>query len=400
MTGRVFSCHFSVVSLLASAAISFCSAAGYSSPSPGTGGRALWVVRTSLLSRESINRLVEKASRGGFNTLFVQVCGRADAYFPSRVFPPAKDCRALLESGFDPLAYVLEKARAKHIAVHAWVNTFLVWSSSGRHESQRHVLNRHPEWMMVDRNGISLSSYGQSRIKKLNMTGIFLSPANKEACRLLEEFILDLAERYPLDGIHLDYLRYPIETVDFSPAAREEFKARSGIDPLDLFSGSDGVNGKIQQAEYQEILRKWTAFRAELITRFLADLTGKLNGRKPRLIRTAAVKPDLDSAYKIYGQDWVRWVKDGLLDIILPMAYSTNPEVVYEQIATACREVGPDHVWAGLRAYNVPVSGIIERTQRIRPLNPAGYCFFSYDGTKDNPLFFERMRYLFPDRRP
>ncbi|HUU27008.1 MAG TPA: family 10 glycosylhydrolase [archaeon] len=370
----------------------FCSsgAAAFLTAGPAKEGRALWVVRTSLLSAKSIDQLVEKASQGGFNTLFVQVSGRGDAYFPSRVYPAAEDCRYLLESGFDPLAYALERAHAKGIAVHAWVNAFLIWSSPKRPASSAHVLNRHPDWMMVDKDGVSLARYGYSRFSELNITGIFLSPAGDRATRMLEEFVLDLVSRYPLDGIHLDYLRYPTGTVDFSPEARKEFETITGVDPVNLFNGQSRKDRS--ETEYRELLKQWKAFRAELVTRFLAKLAKSLNQLKPQLVRSVAVKPDIDSAYEDFGQDWARWVKDGLLDMVLPMAYSTRPEVVRSQISRACREVGPAHVWAGLRAWDVPVSGIIQRAQQIQGLNLAGYCFFSYDGMKDNPLFFESVK--------
>jgi uncharacterized lipoprotein YddW (UPF0748 family) len=47
--------------------------------------RGLWVVRTGLLSPESVDQVVDGAARAGFNALFVQVRGRGDAFYTSRV---------------------------------------------------------------------------------------------------------------------------------------------------------------------------------------------------------------------------------------------------------------------------------------------------------------------------
>jgi uncharacterized lipoprotein YddW (UPF0748 family) len=354
--------------------------------------KALWVVRTSLLSSASIDQMVSRTADAGFDNLFVQVCGRADAYFPSRVYPPAENCRELLDSGFDPLAYVIQKAHARGIKVHAWINTLLVWSNGKPPEDPGHVLNRNPEWMMTDRSGSSLARYSQPLFKKLGIAGVFLSPARQEVTAMLEEFILDLVSRYPVDGIHLDYIRYPMETVDFSPEARKGFQNIAGVDPRSLFQEADRIKTHNGEDAYNRLLEEWKAFRAEIITVFLARLAGKLNRLKPQLVRSAAVKPEIVSAFRLYGQDWPGWVRKGYLDMVLPMAYSTRPDVVYSQISQACEAVGGEKVWVGLRVYDVPVSEIIERVRKITPLQPGGYCFFSYDGIRDNQVFFRWVK--------
>src|SRR5690606_26791871 len=89
--------------------------------------RALWVVRTSLVSPAAIDAMVDAARAGGFNTLLIQVRGRGDAYYLGGAEPRA----AALEdqpASFDPLAHALDRAHAAGIRVHAWVNVNLVSS--------------------------------------------------------------------------------------------------------------------------------------------------------------------------------------------------------------------------------------------------------------------------------
>src|SRR5687767_3788967 len=81
--------------------------------------RALWVTRSSLVSPASISALVRAAREHGFNTLLVQVRGRADAYYTSDLEPRAADL-ARQPASFDPLATVLSESRANGIRVHAW----------------------------------------------------------------------------------------------------------------------------------------------------------------------------------------------------------------------------------------------------------------------------------------
>src|SRR6476469_5412006 len=79
--------------------------------------RALWVTRASMTSPASIATLVKTAHEQGFNTLLVQVRGRADAYYLTDLEPrPADLVRQPL--AFDPLASVLAEARQHGIRVH------------------------------------------------------------------------------------------------------------------------------------------------------------------------------------------------------------------------------------------------------------------------------------------
>jgi uncharacterized lipoprotein YddW (UPF0748 family) len=93
--------------------------------------RALWVLRTSLSSPASVQTLVQSARANGFNTLLVQVRGRGDSYFQSRLEPRAVELLRQPES-FDPLASVIEAARTAGLDVHAWVNVNLVSSAGCR----------------------------------------------------------------------------------------------------------------------------------------------------------------------------------------------------------------------------------------------------------------------------
>src|SRR5215208_1180909 len=112
--------------------------------------RALWVVRTTLTSKEKIRAMVESASRNGFNNLIVQVRGRGDAYYRARWEPRAA---ALKEQSkeFDPLALTIKEAHREGLKVHAWVNTNLLANLDELPTEPEHVYNAHPEWLAVPR---------------------------------------------------------------------------------------------------------------------------------------------------------------------------------------------------------------------------------------------------------
>ena len=78
--------------LLAGAALSafVLSGAAPRAAAPADEVRALWVTRSSLTSPAAIRAMVRSAAASGFNTLLVQVRGRGDAYFASRIEPRAQ----------------------------------------------------------------------------------------------------------------------------------------------------------------------------------------------------------------------------------------------------------------------------------------------------------------------
>src|SRR5262249_12951468 len=87
--------------------------------------RALWVVRTTMVSPESARGMGARAKENGFTDLIVQVRGRGEAYYPSRIEPRSEDL-SRQPASFDPLALTIDEAHRVGIKVHAWINIYLV----------------------------------------------------------------------------------------------------------------------------------------------------------------------------------------------------------------------------------------------------------------------------------
>ena len=88
--------------------------------------QGIWVVRHSITTPQKVRELVEFASTNGYTDLFVQVRGRADAYYNSLIVPRSTLLRS---KTYDPLQDIIPQAHAKNIKVHAWVNMYLAWSA-------------------------------------------------------------------------------------------------------------------------------------------------------------------------------------------------------------------------------------------------------------------------------
>lgn len=353
--------------------------------------RAMWVQRGSLTSPASVLSVIETAREAGFNTLIVQVRGRGDAYYSSR-HEPRPAVLSKQPAAFDPLDLLLAGAHRAGLKVHAWVNVNLV-SDAAPPAARGHLVHTHPEWLMVPRSLASdlarinprhpeylrrLSEYAKARSDRVE--GVFLSPIHKGAVEHTAKVIGDIASRYEVDGIHLDYIRFPNDEFDYSAAALQEF--RSGV--LSDLPGAErrdyAERARGRPLFYTEMFpQRWQEFRRARLTALLTKIRSTVKSRRPRAIVSAAVFPDAADATNRRFQDWGGWLEAGLLDAICPMAYTTDPALFRTQIAAVEQIAGQRPVWAGIGAYQLSPSAAIENIRTARQLGAEGIILFSYD---------------------
>jgi uncharacterized lipoprotein YddW (UPF0748 family) len=362
---------------------------------PATEVRALWVLRTSLTTRQSIATLVRSARDHGFNTLLVQVRGRGDAWFSAGIEPRAVELQRQ-PATFDPLATVLDAAHDAGLNVHAWVNVNLISSAVDLPTARTHIVHRHPDWLMVPRDiGQDLAKVGSESpayVGKLarwtraqdDVEGLYASPLVPAAAQHVEAVIRDLTRRYPLDGLHLDYARYPTARFDYSRAAIREFRttvwpklapgARRELDARqaeDLFAYPDALPDD------------WKSFRIGRMTALVTRLRAAVKAERPTALFTVATAPDAQEAFDHRLQDWRSWLDLRLVDAVCPMAYTPEPARFAEQIAAARAIAGGSAVWAGIGAYRLSPVQTVENIQTARRLGTAGIVLFSYDSLTD-----------------
>ena len=355
----------------------------------------MWVLRTSLTSPDSITALVRSAKGAGFNTLFVQVRGRGDAYYRGGVEPVPDVLRR--SPSFDPLATVLQSARDAGLRVHAWVNVNLVSSAAELPAAREHVVHRHPEWLMVPRDiaqqlaadEIQSPAYvGRlarwTRQHSADVEGLYTSPIVPAAAAYTETVVRDIAKRYAVDGIHFDYARYPTERFDYSRAAIREFRSfirpqmdatqRAAVDAeeaVDLFAYPDAFP------------EQWSRFRVERMTSLMARLRLAVKEERPAATVSLAAFPDAGEALSRKMQDWSAWLDGGLIDALCPMVYTQEATRFAEQVSAAREIAGTRPVWAGIGAYRLSPSETIDNIRTARRLGAAGVILFSYDSLVD-----------------
>jgi uncharacterized lipoprotein YddW (UPF0748 family) len=366
--------------------------------------RALWVRSTSLVSPAAVTAMVKSAQTGRFNTLLVQVRARGDAYFASRLEPRAAALAAQPDS-FDPLALTLQLAHARGIRVHAWIDIGLVSSAVQLPASRTHVVYRHPEWLMVPRelarDMALLDPRSQLYLDKLRrwtrsqtgeVEGLYLSPVPEAAADTTVAIVADVAARYPVDGVHLDYIRYPNEEFDYSLAALQAFRA-------DILRGLDPAAGRQKEQEVGTDLsawpeafpERWREFRRERLTSLVTRIRESVKARRPDVIVSAAVLPDATDAASRRLQDWAGWVRMGLLDVVCPMAYASDRTSFTAQMTQATQWAASRPVWAGIGAYRLSSADTVENIRIARSLGAAGIVLFTYDALISLPRGVEYL---------
>jgi uncharacterized lipoprotein YddW (UPF0748 family) len=359
--------------------------------------RALWVTRTTLTSAETIHQMVRAAEAAGFNTLIVQVRGRGDSYYSGTLEPRASDLAG--KPAFDPLATVLEAAHASGLRVHAWVAVNLVSSSVSLPASREHVIYRAPEWLMVPRElaaemkkvDVRSPAYiGRlarwTRDHAAEVEGLYTSPVHPAAQAHAAAVVGELVQKYAVDGVHLDYVRFPNENFDYSPSAIALFKARIMPDLTSKERRDAAAREALDPAAYPNLFAdRWNEFRRAGLTELVVKVRTAVKAARPGTLISAAVVPDAQLAADTRMQDWRGWLDRSLIDVLCPMAYTTETSVFQQQIAAARAYAGHVPVWAGIGAYRLSASQTVQHIATARELGAAGIILFSYDALTAPP---------------
>lgn len=355
---------------------------------PTTEMRGLWVVRTALVSPEAVDAVVDRAKDAGFNALFVQVRGRGDAFYRSRIVPRS----LLLERqppSFDPLARLLKRARRRGLQVHAWVNVLLVAGFAGPLPAG-HIATLHPEWLMVPRDAAAaVIAARPSAFRDLiragagDIEGYYLSPSAPGVAEHLEAVVRELLAAYPVDGLHLDFIRYPGLDHDYSLAALEGFRPPSPGGGV--FRIAELMAGPANHPE------EWSEYLRQRLTSLTDRLSRAARAERRDIVVSAAVVPEESQAVYERFQDWPAWIAGGLVDALCPMAYTPDAGLFRQQVAQMRTRVGPGKtVWAGVGAYRLAGPAVVDRILIAREAGASGVVLFSHESL--DPEALARLR--------
>lgn len=332
--------------------------------------RAIWLDRKTIVSAKSerdLAKIFDKLAAAGFNTVFFETVNASYPIYPSRVAPEQNP----LAKGWDPLAAAVKLAHERKMELHAWVWMFA--AANQRHNTILNqstnypgpVLKAHPDWAMLDNRG---------RLFDPNTKKAFLDPANPEVRGYLLALLEEIVTRYEVDGIQLDYIRYPFQDPrvnqisGYGKAARQQFKELAGTDPIRISPNN------------RDLWQQWTDFRIRQIDSFVATVSTRLRQQRPSLILSTAVFPlPRPERLQRLQQNWEDWAMRGDIDLVVPMTYALDTtglqnlaQPVLMQSALSTTLMVP-----GIRLLNLPDIVAVDQIQLLRDLPAGGYALFA-----------------------
>ncbi len=273
--------------------------------------RAAWVhlFDDTLTDRASIDAMIAELRTAGIDTLIAQPVRRHDAYYGSEVLPRTPD--PAVADGIDVLAELLDAAHAADIAVHAWL------SVAPTEHAVYDDLPDPPGWIATTRGRAAPEAERWVTRADDGTWSEYLDIALPAVHDHVVAVTTEIAARYPVDGIHLDYVRYPSERHGYHPQALDRYRDASGT------TGTPDADDPA-----------FVAWRQDRGTELVAAVRAGLDDLDRQVPLSAAVVTwgdgpggastptfaDTRTAREAL-QDWPTWVEQGLVDAVLPMNY-------------------------------------------------------------------------------
>ena len=328
--------------------------------------RAVWVATNFRLDwpphtfnqaeqQNSLRRIFNNINQKKLNTVYFQARSNGTVMFKSEIepFSPYFTGQTDVPPDYDPLAFAIKEAHERGLEIHAWVNVFRCFTGTETEalESPKHVFNKRPEWVVEAITG-GKKTY-------------WLDPGLPEVRNYLVDLFTEIASNYDVDGIHLDFIRYPNKNIedDFSYNLYGEGKPRD----------------------------EW---RRENITKFMKLLSERIRSIKPFVkigVTPIGIYKNIKGAYGMQGfssvyQDTREWLKLGYADYAVPQVYwdiAENPKFKNLALDWLSNSSGKNIV-LGIAAYKPEVKKEIEEQIAFaRNIGAAGEAFFRYGNIKD-----------------
>ena len=341
--------------------------------------RGLWVATVANIDwpskpgltadqqRAELVTLLDRASATGLNTIIFHVRPNADAVYRSSLEPWASMLSGTqgTDPGWDPLAFAIDESHRRGMELHAWINPFRAGSvGDSTRVAANHVSRERPELVRA---------YGPQ---------LWMDPGEPAVHDRSMRVILDIVNRYDVDGVHLDDYFYPYPLSD---------SARRPLVFPDTATYARYGGGAT--------LSEW---RRANVNRFIERLYREVHAAKPAV--RVGISPfgiwrpgnpapvtGLD-AYEAISADSRRWLQSGWVDYLVPQLYwrIDPPQQSFTALLNwwLSQNTLGRHVWPGLATYRVysatnpyPVSEIANQVAAIRARGASGMVFFNATST-------------------
>ena len=269
--------------------------------------KGVWI-RPGSKNLNEIQQTLNNISAAGINNVFIETFYHGRTIFPSRVMKSyGFEMQNPEFQGTDILALWINEAHKRKIKIHCWFESFYVGNKSPDLNPDS-ILAKRPQWMNRPRQKADYQGWVSHNNEH---NGYFLDPANPEVTDFLLKLIGELSASYNIDGINVDYVRYPNILQEnysnqwgYTQFARDEFISMYDIDPIELDRSSD-------------LWETWCNYRADKITDYVRRISELLQNRN--ILFSTVIFPDYRLSYKTKFQDWIKWSENDYVDAFTPL---------------------------------------------------------------------------------
>lgn len=362
-------------------------------PSRLVEGRALWLDRGTVVSvktPQEMKKLFDKIEEAGINVVYIETINAGFPIYPSKYIEQNP-----LTKGYDPLDSAIKEAHKRDIELHAWAWIFAVGNT--RHNVLINKPKNYPG-PIISNNFYDGAMLGQSgNLLPHNQTEYWLDPANNDVRELQLNILKEIVNNYDVDGIQLDYIRYPFQSnrnlMGFDFTGKELFEKETGytLDNLD-----------------NTTLETWKKWKSNKISSFVQTVSNTLRGIKPDLQISAAVYAgDRRKRIDTIQQDWELWIENGWVDTLSPMSYATNTERLTE-LAGYVKDASNNKalIYPGLAIRQLDTANFLEQLDTVRSLGMVGNTIFAMAHLNNDKLDiletgpYRNKSLVIPNRNP
>ncbi|MFZ5515797.1 MAG: family 10 glycosylhydrolase [Candidatus Zhuqueibacterota bacterium] len=315
--------------------------------------RGLWVTRWDFSSPGDIARIFALAREHHFNTIFFQIRGAGSVYFRSTI-EPSGWLNSRSDSSWDPLATAVHYARELGLQLHAWMNVYPGSNGNSLAENASSLYRAHPEWFVIDE---------EQRPQAGHDHYFWLSPTHPRVQAHLLKLVEEIIDGYAIDGLHLDYIRYPGPGYSYDEESILRFLQRHGSDPR---ADSDA----------------WDDFRRDAITELLTKIYSLAHAGPKDIAVSCAVVKNLHMGKFLYFQDVETWLRQGIVDFIVPMIYTPHMTLFRRLVKSYSDLAGAIPVYPGMIVANN--AALLEQVYYSRQAGLNGHCLFAWKDLFDN----------------
>ena len=297
------------------------------------------------------DRSAKLLAEGGFNMILPNMLWAGRAHYASDVLPRSSTFRKY----GDQVEQCCAAAKEHGLEVHVWkVN----YNLEGAPKAFVDALRRE------DR--LQVTAGGKTKH--------WLCPSDPSNKQLERDSMLEVARKYPVAGLHFDYIRYPGSNSCYCDGCHKRFEADTGRKvqdwPWDCRSGT-----------LREPYNDW---RCRQITELVAAVHREGKELRPELKISAAVYGFYPDCRKSVAQDWVVWVKAGYLDFVCPMNYTEDDKMFSYLVARQIELVGgriPVYPGIGVSATKPRLSAerVLGQIRHVRQHGAAGFVLFNFN---------------------